>query len=93
MLTKSDTVNTGEHEKWFKILRGTGDALKLGWFATKQPKTEDRKKDLSFETTKKAEKDFFNTEPWASTGLRSRFGVTNLTNSLSEILSQYILSS
>lgn len=95
MLTKADTLQEGEHQRWIQILQGQRAKLSNGYFATRLPGAADLGKNLTFDAARVAEKDFFNsTAPWSTipTELRRRLGIPNLTTYLSEKLSSYIKS-
>lgn len=89
VLTKADTVQDGEHDKWLDVVEGRRYHLQLGYFCTKQP----LKLDLSFEESRSEEVAFFKrTEPWKSfgAGIQQRYGTDSLISFLSGRLSQYI---
>ena len=75
-----------------RFIRNEAEYLTNGWFAVKQPSTKDLKKGVTWEGAREGEKLFFSsTSPWSSeTDYRHRFGTHNLTESLSEILSDLI---
>ena len=63
-----------------------------GWFAVKQPATQDLKGGITWEGAREQERVFFSTRvPWSSeTEYPHRFGTHNLTEALSKILSDLI---
>ena len=75
-----------------RFIRDEAEHLTNGWFAVKQPSTKDLNDGITWEGARKMERDFFSmTPPWSSeTGYRHRFGTHNLTESLSQILSDLI---
>ncbi|GAA5832477.1 hypothetical protein JCM5353_003251 [Sporobolomyces roseus] len=95
VLTKADTLQEGEHQKWLQILLGQKHKLSNGYFATRLPGTADLGKNLTFEAARDAERNFFtSTAPWStiSSDVRRRLGIPLLTAYLSEKLSSYIKS-
>lgn len=74
------------------FIRGEAEPLKNGWFAVKQPATQDLKQGITWEEAREQESFFFSTTfPWSSEAdYRHRFGTHNLTESLSKILSDLI---
>ncbi|GAA6061393.1 hypothetical protein JCM10212_000653 [Sporobolomyces blumeae] len=93
VLTKADTLQEGEHERWFQVLRNERAKLSNGYYVTKQPGAADLGKNLSFEVAREAEKKFFlSTAPWTSlpAELQRRLGTPKLTVDLSSKLSSYI---
>ena len=92
-MTKPDTLQEGEHDRWLQVLRGDRARLVNGYFSTKQPGAADLGKNLSFEAAREAEKNFFlSKEPWSSlpAELQRRLGTPKLTEYLSNKLSSYI---
>ncbi|GAA6042038.1 hypothetical protein JCM8097_004073, partial [Rhodosporidiobolus ruineniae] len=93
VLTKADTVERGEHGVWIDMLAGRKNQLLHGFFATKQPGPAELEKNLTFEEARAAEAEYFKTQaPWSNLdlGLKSRFGIANLTKFLSDRLGEYI---
>ncbi|GAA6008899.1 hypothetical protein JCM11491_003826 [Sporobolomyces phaffii] len=93
VLTKPDTLQEGEHDRWLQVLRGERARLVNGYFSTKQPGAADLAKNLSFEDAREAEKNFFlSTQPWSSLSseVQRRLGTAKLTEYLSDKLSTYI---
>lgn len=93
VLTKPDTLQSGEEQAWLDVLDGKRHILKHGYYVTKQPAVADLVKKLDHEEVREMEQDFFaTTPPWSSVAvtIRNRMGVTNLTKELSRLLSQLI---
>ena len=94
VLTKADTVLSGEETAWLQVLEGERHPLKHGYYVTRQPGPDDLPKKLSFEKAREQEHFFFtHTDPWKSapTHIKSRTGIRNLTNELSKLLSRLIM--
>lgn len=93
VLTKSDTLQTGEHEKWLKVLKGETSPLRHSYFCTKLPSVADLGRNLSWEDARAEEKNFFDTViHWKNSGrdMRDRLGTAKLTAFLSRQLGAYI---
>ena len=75
-----------------RFIRGEAEHLTNGWFAVKQPATKDLKEGITWKEAREQESIFFSsTHPWSSwADYRHRFGTHNLTESLSNILSDLI---
>ena len=84
----------GEEAAWLQVLEGERHPLKHGYYVTKQPGPDDLSKKLSFEEARERERAFFAlTDPWksASSRIKSRTGIQNLTKELSKLLSRLIM--
>ncbi|BGP25047.1 hypothetical protein JCM10295v2_003967 [Rhodotorula toruloides] len=93
VLTKPDTLQTGEHPSWLDLLENRRHHLTNGYFVTKQPAPEDLKKNLTYKKAREAEKQFFATsQPWKSleAGTQRHLGTDHLTSFLSDRLGRYI---
>ena len=75
-----------------RFIRGEAEYLSNGWFVVKQPATVDLREGITWEEARERERHFFETTaPWArERDYRHRFGTRNLTESLSDILSELI---
>ena len=75
-----------------RLIRDEAEHLTNGWFSVKQPATRDLIDGITWEEAREQERRFFSsTSPWSSErGYRHRFGTSNLTESLSKILSDLI---
>ncbi|KAJ3274056.1 hypothetical protein HDV01_003549 [Terramyces sp. JEL0728] len=95
VLTKPDTIESGTHERWLQMLLGNSYPLKLGYFMVKLPSKVQMVKVQNPEDMFKLENDFFSTTaPWNTLKSRSdRFGIPDLRNELSRLLSVLIESS
>ena len=65
-----------------------------GWFAVKQPNTQELEQRISWKTARENEEAFFaTTRPWAGVPLatRKRLGTRKLVDSLSDILAALIM--
>ncbi|GAA6051372.1 hypothetical protein NBRC10513_000359 [Rhodotorula toruloides] len=93
VLTKPDTLQTGEHPTWLDLLENRRHHLSNGYFVTKQPAPDDLIKNLTYKETREAEKEYFErNEPWRSleVATRRRLGIGRLTGFLSDRLRRYI---
>ena len=92
VLTKPDRIPKGEENEWLRFIRDEAEHLTNGWFTVKQPATVDLKRGITWEEARELEKVFFaTTPPWSTErDYRHRFGTRNLTESLSNILSELI---
>ncbi|KAF9783799.1 P-loop containing nucleoside triphosphate hydrolase protein [Thelephora terrestris] len=92
VLTKPDRIPDGEEENWLRFIRDEAEHLANGWFAVKQPATADLRQGITWEEAREQERRFFlTTPPWSTErDYRHRFGTRNLTESLSNILSELI---
>jgi hypothetical protein len=93
VLTKTDRIPRGDHDRWVPIVRNEDNTLFHGWFAVRQPDTEDIERGITWEEARAQENSFFEqTSPWA--GLdpkdRQKLGTENLMRCLSRILSNLI---
>ncbi|KAJ3251282.1 hypothetical protein HK103_002552 [Boothiomyces macroporosus] len=95
VLTKPDTIEVGTHERWLQMLLGNSYPLKLGYFMVKLPSKVQMVKVQNPEDMFRLENEFFSTTaPWSSLKSRSdRFGIPDLRNELSRLLSVLIESS
>ncbi|KLO09760.1 hypothetical protein SCHPADRAFT_833534 [Schizopora paradoxa] len=97
VFTKPDTLKQGEHEPFVEILTGRNQECQLhhGYFVTRLPNVEERKKNLSHSDVLAQDKGFFEEEkPWSELlEFRDQMGVANLTTKLSLLLSQLITKS
>jgi len=75
-----------------RFVRDEAEHLSNGWFVVKQPATVDLQQGITWEEARESERRFFDTTaPWATErDYRRRFGTRNLTESLSDILSELI---
>ena len=75
-----------------RFIRDEAEHLSNGWFVVKQPATVDLRQGITWEEAREKERRFFDTTaPWATErDYRHRFGTRNLTESLSDILSELI---
>lgn len=92
VLTKPDRIPVGEEDHWMRFVRDEAEHLSNGWFVVKQPATVDLQQGITWEEARERERRFFDTTaPWATErDYRHRFGTRNLTESLSDILSELI---
>ncbi|KAG9296191.1 hypothetical protein G9A89_014783 [Geosiphon pyriformis] len=87
VLTKPDTIESGTHGAWLKIMRGEKHKLSLGYYVVKNPSQEDLMKHITFPKARKAEKAFFEMhDSWKQYEFKNRIGVDNLRGKLSELL-------
>ncbi|KAG8903486.1 hypothetical protein FRB99_003229 [Tulasnella sp. 403] len=91
VLTKPDTLQSGEEQMWLNVLEGRRHPLLHGYYMTKQPATKELSEKLSFEEARRREQEFFETTPiWANSTASNRLGTPNLTKNLSRLLSGLI---
>ncbi|KAF8997232.1 P-loop containing nucleoside triphosphate hydrolase protein [Hymenopellis radicata] len=93
VLTKPDTLQSGEESGWLDILHGRKHRLHHGYFVTKQPGPQELLEDLGHAEARKREASYFaSTLPWrnALQTIKSRVGVPHLTSHLSKLLTERI---
>ena len=91
MLTKADTVKAGEEGKWFGVLRNQTFPIAHGYYITRQPSTEERKRGMQWEEARAQEVAFLTNRDccWNKEDKR-RLGTENLVHALSKQLSVMI---
>lgn len=90
MLTKADTVQSGDHEHWLDILRNKAHRLTHGYYVTRQLSPEQIRQNLLWKESRDAECRFFETQkPWCDEEI-DRLGTEKLTQALSMRLSNVI---
>jgi hypothetical protein len=88
VLTKADTVEKGDHERWFKIFNNQLHVLRHGYHMTRLSSAAEMNQDWS--TTREMEHEFFRAQsPWSQLD-KSRVGMESLTEALSRALSKMI---
>ena len=93
VLTKPDTLQSGEHQSWFDVLEGHRHPLTHGYFVTKHPAIKGKGRRLDNTVARLEEDEFFeNNDHWktASRVIQERTGVVRLTTKLSILLNQLI---
>lgn len=91
VLTKADAILPGEYPKWLKILRNKAHPLFLGYYATRQLRTDERENGmLSWHEGRELERKFFLEHPIWSQEDPDRLGTGKLTQALSEQLANLI---
>ena len=93
VLTKPDRIGRGDHDVWIRFITNEHKPLANGWFSVKQPDSQDVAEGITWEEARSQEELFFvQIQPWASldAGVRDQLGTRNLTERLSQILSELI---
>ncbi|KAL4244709.1 hypothetical protein ABKN59_010897 [Abortiporus biennis] len=94
VMTKPDMLTAGgmkSRQIWLNILEGRTHPLKHGYYCTRQPDDDERSRGIGPDEARINEMDFFATnEPWSLSLTRNRFGTKNLSESLSDHLSNII---
>lgn len=91
VLTKPDTLQSGEESAWLDVLEGRRHPLTHGYYMTKQPAMKELSEKLPWDEARQRERLYFeSTAVWANSGATNRLGTPNLTQSLSRLLSELI---
>ncbi|PLN82531.1 dynamin GTPase [Aspergillus taichungensis] len=92
IITKPDLINTGTEQRVARLAKNLDRTkLNLGFFLLKNPAPADLRESLSPTARKRAEQDFFSSEPWRSLELDpSRVGIENLRVFLQDLLDNHI---
>ncbi|KAL5530980.1 hypothetical protein ACEPAG_3856 [Sanghuangporus baumii] len=93
VLTKPDTLQTGEHDEWLDILAGRKHPLTHGYYVTKLASAAELQSRTTYDDNRDREMRFFASEsPWCDQvpNIKQRMGVPNLTAQLSVLLSKLI---
>ncbi|KAF9517330.1 hypothetical protein BS47DRAFT_1389871 [Hydnum rufescens UP504] len=93
VLTKPDTLQSGEENYWKDVLEGRRHPLVHGYYITKQPAPKELEENITHGEARRRENNFFKSHKIWSTcdsSTRSRMGTINLGQSLSKLLSQVI---
>lgn len=88
VLTKTDAIQEGDHSAWFDLLCGRRETLKYGYYAVKNPSTQQLQHGIAYEAARTAEQDFFKGQHWIQlpAHVQQRLGVNHLTSRLSALL-------
>lgn len=93
MLTKPDTIESGEEAIWKAIFEGRRHHLALGYYITKQPSLEELRANITHKDARRNESNFFKSHmTWSTCDslAKSRMGTAKLGQGLSRLLSQRI---
>ncbi|KAI0820963.1 P-loop containing nucleoside triphosphate hydrolase protein [Irpex lacteus] len=94
VLTKPDRIGRGDHDVWVRFITNEYKPLANGWFSVKQPDSQAVAEGITWEEARSQEELFFaQVQPWSSldVGTRQQLGTANLTERLSDILSELIV--
>jgi len=88
VLTKADSIQDGEFEKWLKVLNGKSYRFCHGYYATRLASPKEM--EWSWEKIRAREDSWFrSSKPWFQLN-QGRFGHQNLIRKLSDRLSEMI---
>lgn len=91
VLTRPDVIQPREHDRWLKMLSGGPPKLHYGYYAVRNPGTEQLLEKITFAEARIQEAAFFNQEPWSEISTdKKRFGIKALAQELSAILQAFI---
>ncbi|KAF8152891.1 P-loop containing nucleoside triphosphate hydrolase protein [Pholiota molesta] len=89
VLTKPDRIPRGEENLWLPFIRDERERLENNWFCVKQPSSNERKSNMTWDQARQAENDFFSTTaPWSSLEdtYQQYLRTSNLVERLSDVL-------
>ncbi|KAI0041019.1 P-loop containing nucleoside triphosphate hydrolase protein [Auriscalpium vulgare] len=92
VLTKPDVISKGSRSRdlWMDVIEGRKHRLTHGYFCTRQPDDDERDKGITAEEARKFEETYFATNtPW-SLSSKERFGIRNLSKTVSPLLAKII---
>jgi Dynamin central region len=90
VLTKPDTVESGELEAWENVMRNKSHPLRHGYYLTRFPKSDEKEMNMSLDKARKLEQDYFLGNSQWNKFDRNRLGSAKLAEALSRLLSQMI---
>jgi hypothetical protein len=91
VLTKADIIQDGLQNYWLNILHNNSYQTEHGYYMTRQKTPKEREEKLSHAGARKAELHYFDsTIPWCKEQKKQYFGVENLLEAISSLLSEMI---
>lgn len=91
VLTRADVIQPREHGPWFRMLAGEAHKLQYGYYAVRNPGTQELQESITFPGARARETAFFKQAPWSELSLdKERFGIKALAQELSAILQAFI---
>ncbi|KAI0059294.1 hypothetical protein BV25DRAFT_1809144, partial [Artomyces pyxidatus] len=94
--TKPDVIAQGSRSRqlWLEAIEGRRRPLLHGYFCTRQPDDDERDRRITAAEARQAEATYFeSTEPWSTLSHQHRFGIKNLSATLSPLLENIIKDS
>ncbi|TFY61367.1 hypothetical protein EVJ58_g4550 [Rhodofomes roseus] len=93
VLTKPDRIPSGEEARWTRFIKNEYEPLDNGWFSVKQPDSLALASGITWADARQKEREYFSsTSVWSELDpeYQRYLGTTNLTERLSQILSELI---